>query len=43
MINLNGSGRKRSCPNVKYYPDICLEGLRKPMKNLRIVGLQPEI
>jgi hypothetical protein len=35
MINeLERYGRKRSWPNLKYYPSMCLEGLRKTMKNL---------
>jgi hypothetical protein len=27
-------GRKRSWPNLRFYPRICLEGLRKATKNL---------
>jgi hypothetical protein len=30
----NGYGRKRSWPNLKYCPGICLERLRKTTKNL---------
>jgi hypothetical protein len=29
-----GFGRKQSWPNLRYYPGIYLEGLRKTMKNL---------
>jgi hypothetical protein len=29
-----GSRRKRSWPNLKYYPGICLEGTRKTTKSL---------
>jgi hypothetical protein len=28
-MNWKGRGRKRSWPNVSYYPGICLEGLRR--------------
>jgi hypothetical protein len=28
-MNCKGCGRKRSWPNLKYYPDIFLEGLNK--------------
>jgi hypothetical protein len=28
-----GYGRKRSYPNLRYYPGILLDGLRKNMKN----------
>jgi hypothetical protein len=34
MMNWKGCGRKRSWPNLRYYPYICLEGLKKTMKNL---------
>jgi hypothetical protein len=33
-MNWKGCGRKRSCPDLRYYPVICLEGLRKTTKNL---------
>jgi hypothetical protein len=33
-MNWKGCGRKRSWPNLRYYPGICLEGLRKTTKNL---------
>jgi hypothetical protein len=33
-MNWKGCGRKRSCPNKRYYPGICLEELRKTMKDL---------
>jgi hypothetical protein len=29
MINRKGCGWKRSGPNLRYYPGICLEGLSK--------------
>jgi hypothetical protein len=32
MMNFKGCGRRRSWPNLRYYPDICLEGLRKTTK-----------
>jgi hypothetical protein len=32
-MNLKGYGRKRSWPNLRYYPEIYLEGLRKTTKN----------
>jgi hypothetical protein len=32
-MNGKGCGRKRSWPNLRYYPGICLEGLRKATKN----------
>jgi hypothetical protein len=28
-MNWKGCGRKKSWPNLRYYPGICLEGLRK--------------
>jgi hypothetical protein len=34
MINRKGCGRKRPWPNLRYYPSICLVGLRKITKNL---------
>jgi hypothetical protein len=33
-MNGKGCGRKRSWPNIRYYPGIFLEGLRKTTKNL---------
>jgi hypothetical protein len=33
-MNWKGCGKKRSWPNLRYYPSICLEGLRKTTKNL---------
>jgi hypothetical protein len=42
-MNWKRCGRKWSWPNLRYYPDICLEGLRKTTRNLRIAGLQAEI
>jgi hypothetical protein len=32
MMNWKGFERKRSWPNLRYYPNICLEGLRKTTK-----------
>jgi hypothetical protein len=32
IINWKGYGRKWQWPNLRYYPDIFLEGLRKTMK-----------
>jgi hypothetical protein len=38
------SGRKRSWPKLRYYPGICLEGLRKTTKtSVRIAGLRVKI
>jgi hypothetical protein len=34
---------KQPWPNLRYYPCICVEGLRKTMKKLRIAGLRAEI
>jgi hypothetical protein len=34
MMNWKGYGRKRSWPNLRCYPEICLEGLRNATKNL---------
>jgi hypothetical protein len=33
-MNWKGCGRHGSWPNLRYYPDICLEGLRKTMNSL---------
>jgi hypothetical protein len=33
-MNRKGCGTKQSWPNLRYYPGICLEGLRKTTKNL---------
>jgi hypothetical protein len=33
-MNWKGCGKKRSWPNLRLYPRICLEGLRKTTKNL---------
>jgi hypothetical protein len=38
-----GCERKRLWPNLRYYPRIFLEGLRKTMKDLRRVGVAAEI
>jgi hypothetical protein len=40
-MNLKGYGRKRSWPNLKYYPGISLEGLRKTTENLSQDNLSP--
>jgi hypothetical protein len=34
MMNWKGCGRMRPRPNLRYYPSICMEGLRKTTKNL---------
>jgi hypothetical protein len=36
-------GRKQSWPNSRYYPEICLEVLRKTAKTLMIASLRTEI
>jgi hypothetical protein len=42
MMNWKGCGRKQ-WSNLRYYPGISLEGLRKTTKSsVRIVGLQAE-
>jgi hypothetical protein len=33
-MNYKCCGRKRSWPNLRYYPDICLAGLKNTAKNL---------
>jgi hypothetical protein len=33
-MNWKGYGRKRLWPNLRYYPGICMEGLRKTTKSL---------
>jgi hypothetical protein len=44
MMNWRGFGRKQSWPNIRYYPDIRLEGLRKNQENsVRIAGTLAEI
>jgi hypothetical protein len=42
-MNLKEYGRKWSWPNLRYYPGICMEGLRKTPEKLRITGLQTMI
>jgi hypothetical protein len=42
MMNWKGHGRKRSWPNLKLYPVVCLEGLRKPTKNLSQYSPYPD-
>jgi hypothetical protein len=42
-MNLKARGRKRSWPNLKYYPNICLENWEKPYKTQsaqRVSGLR---
>jgi len=34
VMNGKGFGRKRLLRNLRYYSGLCLEGLRKTMKNL---------
>jgi hypothetical protein len=34
MMNLKGFERKQSWPKLRYYPDICMEELRKTTKDL---------
>jgi hypothetical protein len=34
MMNRKGFGRKQSYPIFRYYPGICLEGLRKATKKV---------
>jgi hypothetical protein len=43
MLNWKGCGRKVSCPNLRYYFSICLEGLRKTTKICQGDGLLAEI
>jgi hypothetical protein len=43
MMNWKGSGRTQSWPGRGAVPAICLEGLGKFTKNLRIVGVSSEI
>jgi hypothetical protein len=44
MMNWKGYGRKQSWPNLRYFPNIFLEGLRKLQKtSVRIAGLWAEI
>jgi hypothetical protein len=33
-MNWKGCGKKQSGPNLRYYPGICLEGLRKTTEDL---------
>jgi hypothetical protein len=43
-MNCKGCGRKRSWPNLGYYPGIYLQGQRKITKTIvRIAGIQVEI
>jgi hypothetical protein len=41
MMNWKGCGRKQLWPNLRHYPNICLQGLRKTTKtSVKIAGLQ---
>jgi hypothetical protein len=41
MMNWKGFGRKRSWPNLQYYPHIHLDRLRKTMRNVSKDGGSP--
>jgi hypothetical protein len=41
MMNWEGCGRKRSCTDLRHYPGICVEGLRKTTKILGQDNLSP--
>jgi hypothetical protein len=44
MTNCKGFVRKWLSPNLRYYPGICLEGMRKTTKKSpRMAGLWAEI
>jgi hypothetical protein len=44
LMNWKEYGKKQSSPDLRYYPSICLEGLRKTMKNsVRIASLHAKI
>jgi hypothetical protein len=43
MMNWKGCGKKRSWPNLIYYPGICLEGLRKARKILSQYSRSPDL
>jgi hypothetical protein len=44
IIHFKECGKKRSWPNLRHYPGIWLEGLRKTTKKrVRVTGLQAEI
>jgi hypothetical protein len=40
-MNWSGCGRKLSWPSLRYYPGICLETLRKTLKNISQDNLSP--
>jgi hypothetical protein len=42
-MNWKGCGGKRSWPNLRYCPRICLEGLRRNKNKVRLVALRDEI
>jgi hypothetical protein len=42
MMNQKEYGRKKTWPNLRYYPSICLEWLRKTTKNRLLASLQAE-
>jgi hypothetical protein len=41
MMNWKGSGRKQSWLNVRYYPVMYLEGLRKDLKTIGQASWSP--
>jgi hypothetical protein len=41
-MNWKGCGRKQSWPNLWYYPDICLDRLRKTVKTLSQDSWSPD-
>jgi hypothetical protein len=44
VTNWKGRGRKRSWPDLRYYPDIWLKGLRKSGEiSVRLAALQVEM
>jgi hypothetical protein len=43
MMNWKGRERKRSWPNVRYYPGVCFKGLRKTTKNLSHYSRSPSL
>jgi hypothetical protein len=43
MMRRNGYPEKRSLHILRYYPTICLEGLRKTTKPTKLVGIPAEI
>jgi hypothetical protein len=43
MKNWKEFGRKQPWPNLRYYPDNCLEGMRTMKTSVRVDGLQAKI